>query len=370
MRSNAFKWLTVALAPLVSFGLLEGFFRYRAYVANRDTLAQAFFTPPEHGLGARTRFVDMIQAHPNDKIIYELRPDLDVFYKGSRITTNAQGFRGSEHPLRARKREITIVGIGASIMFGHGLSDGEEYPALLQAGLNWRYPGKHWRVINTGVPSYNVVMKVETLREKGLAYAPDLVLLGIASNNLDLPNYVRIPEDPLDAKHSFFLDFFVDRLARKREAEGRRATLARVDKDKLSWHESVPVSSDKIPPAYRDLVGWEPFERALDELQALSREHGFEVIVFSNLEVDITSRMLREAAERGFHTVSLMDDLVAHMRELRPDEEFTLEAYAASELVVGNGDGHPSALQHKLAARRLLEDWQANGLIERLLAKP
>ncbi|MCZ6596652.1 MAG: hypothetical protein O7B99_03335 [Planctomycetota bacterium] len=365
---NRFKVLVTVLAPIVSLLLIEAGFRYRAWVRSKDTLSEAFSVPRDKPSFGRTRFLDIIQPNSNDSIIYELRPSLDVVYKGKPLRTNSHGFRGPEYDVEADEGTLTIVGIGASIMFGHGVGNGEEYSAILERELNRRVPAAKWRFVNTSAPSYNVVMKVETLRTKGLRFEPDLVILNIAGNNLELPNYVRLPEDPLDFKRSFLLDFFSGVRKREEETEKRDAVLARVDKSKLSWGAMVSTNPEEIPPSFRHLVGWDPFYAAMDHLKRLSEEHGFEVIVFTTLDLDITSKMLREGEARGFHAVSLMDDLVEYMEERDP-EGFSLERYAKSELVVSAGNLHPSVIQHRMAARRLLTEMQRLGVIERLLTR-
>ena len=93
------------------------------------------------------------------------------------MVTNSWGFRGPELSETAADGEITILGIGASNMFGDGVGNEDLYTGHLEVLLNERYPARKWRVINTAVPSYNVVMKVETLKEKGLRFDPDFVLL-------------------------------------------------------------------------------------------------------------------------------------------------------------------------------------------------
>ena len=58
---------------------------------------------------------------------------------------------------------------------------------LLVILLNAAYPQKTWEIINTGVPGYNTVMEVATMRAKGLALEPDIVILNVVTNDLNLP---------------------------------------------------------------------------------------------------------------------------------------------------------------------------------------
>jgi hypothetical protein len=310
----------------------------------------------------------VIRPNPNDKIVYEMLPNLKTEFAGRPLTTNSLGFRMPEFPRERQPGMITIVGLGGSIMFGHGVGDGEDFFSVMGGLLSNGHPERSWRCINTAVASYNVVTKVETLKEKGLQFEPDLVVLEIASNNLDLPNYIRVEEDPYDLSRSFILDYFAELRGIERESEARYAELALVDKPQLSWGSVVVTDPAKIPARYRDLVGWDPFYRALDELKQLSLEHGFEVVVVSHLDYDLVPRMLEAATERGFHVVLTQDEVDAWIKNVY-NEPFSIERFCKSDLVVSSENLHPSALLHTIIAKRLVYELWKQGLIDRLLEK-
>jgi hypothetical protein len=363
--------LFVTLAALfASLLLLELALRARAYVLNRETLAAAFASVPETAASARVRFRDIIQPNANDRIIFELRPNLDVFYKGAQLTTNSLGFRGGETARDAAPGTITIVGLGGSHMFGHGVADEDCYTVQLERLLRERHPERGWRVINTGVPTYGVVTKVEVLKEKGLAFEPDLVLLDVDRNNLDLPSYVRVEENPLALDRSFLFGFLRELEGRRRETDKRYAELAYVNNDqKRDWATRVKADPETVPERFRALLGWEPFYAAMDELARLGREHDFEVMTFAYLDLDINARLIEEAAKRGFHALSFMDRVEEHLRR-EYGEGFSVERYIHSDLVVSEANLHPSVLLHRFTAEWLLEELESRGVIERLLAKP
>lgn len=367
--SNAFKLAMVGLAPIAGALLLEVGIRCRAYLLNQETLSAALSAVDEESPNGRVRFRDIIRPSANDRIIFELRPELDVMYKGAHLRTNAYGFRGGEYPVKADAGTITILGLGGSHMFGHGVADEDVYTLHLERLLQERYPARKWRVINTGVPTYGVVTKVEVLKEKGLAFEPDLVLLDVDRNNLDLPSYIRIEEDPLDLGHSFLWDFWQELEGRQAETAKRYGNLAYVDnKTKLDWANRVKSDPHKIPPRFRGLVGWEPFYAAMDEFAVISRAHHFEVLTFAYLDLDINGRLIEESAKRGFHSVSFMERIEDHLQRTY-GEGFSVERYKQSDLVVSKSNLHPSVLLHRMTAEWLLEELEARGVIERLLAK-
>src|SRR5205085_10505957 len=107
-----------------------------------------------------------------------------------------------------------IVGIGDSYMFGQGVSDEESYLSLLQSSLRASRPGREWQALNLAVPGYNTVMEVATLRTVGLSFQPDVVVLEVVGNDLDLPNFIRTPAPVSSLRRSFVVDFLARRLAR------------------------------------------------------------------------------------------------------------------------------------------------------------
>ena len=360
--SSRTKLALLLLAPVIS---IEVAFRAHAWHRNNITLEAAFRLPDERPAGASARLIDIIQPSPNDRLIYELRPNLVDTYKEKAFTTSRDGFRSPDVPHEPAEGTLTIVGIGASIMFGQGVADDELYARLLEADLNELYPQRVWRFINTAVPSYNVVMKVETLVEKGLAFQPDLVLLNIASNNLSLPAYIRVEEDPTELGRSFILDFLRDLRARRDTTRRYEARLAHVKNRELSWRAMIQTDPASIPAEYRELVGWEPFHRAMDRLAELSVEHDFEVIVFANLEVDLTIGMLEAARERGFHVLTIHEQLREHLEA--SGRGINIDAYRTSALCVSPTDAHPSSLQHRMIADALLAKLEQVGTVERRL---
>ena len=361
-----FKAAALVAAPLVALALIEGGFRYRAYRLNQDTLGAAFSVIEETSSDGRVRFRDIIRPHPSERIVYDLRPNLETEYKGAPLATNKWGLRDGERELEAPAGTITIVGLGASDMFGHGVGNADLYTLHLERLLNERHPARGWRVINMAVPSYNAVMEVATLAHKGLEFRPDFVLLHIASNHLDLPNYIRVHEDPLRLDQSFFLGFLREMRSSRLETEKRFGELAAVTKSELGWSRATDPS--KIPPSFRGLVGWEPFYGALDDLADLGRRHGFEVLVFAHLDVGVTPRMIKQAASRGFHALTFIDDVVAHLDSHYGEGGFTEERYTRSDLAASASNSHPSPLLHQLLAQWILREMEARGIVERLLA--
>ena len=107
MNTDSLKKAVLLASPLVGLLVAECWFRFRAWTMNRDTLADAFTVvsaePRGDGEDGRVRFRDIIRPSGNDRVIYELRPDLDTTYKGGALSTNSRGLRSPRCP-SARSR--------------------------------------------------------------------------------------------------------------------------------------------------------------------------------------------------------------------------------------------------------------------------
>lgn len=381
MASSRRKKALVALASTgFALVLAEGVARYDVHRRNQSVMETALanrkqLEPTEpHQLG------NIIQMTPNDKIVYELRPNLPgVKFKRRKVTTNSLGFRGPEVE-QTRDNTKTILFIGDSILFGHGVGDNELFSINMQQRLQNNYPDTHWRVINTGVPGYNTVMEVETLRTKGLQFEPDLVILSIVPNDLALPRYIRDEEDVLDLSRCFLLELF---RAGTQGAQDQRGDTARAGLDPRLAHVNTqgveqevlggsPLTiAETVPERFRPLIGFESYLRALDELQAMQDEHGFELITFVTIETELQDKMVLASQERGWPHVRLMPEIQKHMAENYDGQQYhpvQQDPYKNSDLVVSFDNPHPSALQHRMAGLKLFSELRALGVIERLTA--
>jgi lysophospholipase L1-like esterase len=279
--------------------------------------------------GGNGRWLQALQVVPDERICYRLAADVDGFFdmggRRVRFQTNSAGFRGPEWSREKPPGTVRIVGIGDSVMMGWGVEESECYLSRLIAELNRdhdrdragadggggggaevRYEG-----INLAVGGYNTVQEVATLRTVGLAFQPDIVILGLVTNDASGIIYRGAPASPLTLSRSFL-------------------------RDALVLHEGAGW-----PPAHG---GWEEFRAALEELAAMQRAQGFRVVAVSDLSTDQTGRMLGLASQLGFETVDLAPVLKQRVRErgLKP---------SALQL---EKDPHPSPLAHELIAAELV----------------
>ncbi len=97
-----------------------------------------------------------------------------------RLSSNSRGLRGSaEHAVEKPPGVLRIAVLGDSFSFGEDVDDAETYASQLERLV----PGSE--VLNLGIHGYGHDQMLLYLREEGLRYRPDVVLLGFVQ--LDVP---------------------------------------------------------------------------------------------------------------------------------------------------------------------------------------
>ena len=227
--------------------------------------------------GARASLGELIRPSRNPEIVYELAPDLRVSFLGAPLSTSHAGFRDRDYSLEKPAGSFRILGLGDSIMFGWGVGDGEDYLSLLEARLEAARVGRPVEILNMAVPGYNSVMEVATLREKGLRYAPDLVIVGLCGNDASLPNFLQAPPELLAFDRSFLVDFVRSRFDDRDEDDETSGLVGRPVK--AGWRPTRTEDAALVPARYAHMVGLPAFRRAMEELRQLSETHRFEVLL-------------------------------------------------------------------------------------------
>ena len=92
------------------------------------------------------------------------------------------GYRGVDFPRRKEAGEFRVLYVGDSFTYGHNVADDETLPAQLEAQLTTVCDRA--RVINAGLSGSTIVGEDE-MALRGLAVAPDLVVLMYHENDID-----------------------------------------------------------------------------------------------------------------------------------------------------------------------------------------
>ncbi|OGV46546.1 MAG: hypothetical protein A2X46_06325 [Lentisphaerae bacterium GWF2_57_35] len=215
----------------------------------------------------------IVRLSPNKRLAYELMPDLNMPFGGRRVKTNADGMRDDvNYPKEKAPGTVRILGIGDSGMFGWNMAQGDEYLSILRKNLQQR-PGRY-EVMNLAVPGYNTFQELEILRFRGLAYRPDIVVVGWCDNDFGAPFFLVRQKDfrGRDVSYLYHLLF------------NRKEFQRLIKPEVLKSSEIDPAYVDPVVVEYARVSG---VKKAMEELKALSEQQDFKLLVYGPMGKDI-----------------------------------------------------------------------------------
>lgn len=118
-----------------------------------------------------------LQASAVPGLLFEHRPGA-CFDAGVPVRINALGLRGGEVARAPAQGVRRVLVVGDSVAFGWGVREEDTFSRVLEAGLDQA------EVLNAGVVHYDTRQERLWLEARGLALAPDLVVLIYCHNDL------------------------------------------------------------------------------------------------------------------------------------------------------------------------------------------
>jgi lysophospholipase L1-like esterase len=268
----------------------------------------------------------------NPKIGFEPIPHLDsseasVQYFGYRGLSNSMGFRDYEHEIQKAPGAKRIIVIGDSVTAGLWIKKDEDvFAAKLEKKL--QSTGPNLDVLNFGVSGYNTQQEVAMLKEKGLRYAPDLVILAYCLNDRwqdDGGVYFHLLEE--SKQHEEVQHHSVPSVI-------RTSALFRFMRYRVlpSFGYTLPKPETRDPKVF----GEDTVDESFGVLEEISNQYGFQVlvVVFPELEgidkgeteypsTEEHQRTQQLAERHGFQFL----DLLTAMRECKENNPKRLIAF-------------------------------------------
>lgn len=286
------------------------------------------------------RFVK--QLREEEVVATTIEPGLDERFAGVRIVANDLGFRGPGVERERSPGVKRVMVLGDSIAFGWGVEAEEMFGARLAELL--RGDGVEIEVMTCAVCSWNTRTQYEFLRNIGVDYRPDLVLLNVVENDLEVKRSGRtgIPRDVLEAK----------RHREKSALQNAREDVWRafVKNTWVGAHvQHFARLRREAGVTQPDSPGWWDARLALDGIVDLCRERGIELLVYFYSS--------DEKLARGHDPFPLyrahLDARGVPVHTL-PHEVITERAYHNSVI-----DVHPNALGHESIATEMARELRA-----------
>jgi len=268
----------------------------------------------------------IIEFSENQKLVYELQPHLNMEFGHKTLRTNSRGMRSDkEYSEEKPEGTLRIIGMGDSGMFGWGVEQGEDYMSVLDDNLNNRNDGIRYEVLNMSVPGYNTSLEVEAFIYKGLAFNPDIVVVGWCENDHQLPFFMLEAENFHRTDISFLNMYLFRRKDIADVVAGRKISSLR-DYDR-----------EKVVDDIKDNTGMDGVRRALTRLQEISREKSFRLIVLGPLKTNIKD-ILNELGIEYFNTFEKINasdypkEYAVHFMHPRPGGHAVIAGKFAEDL--------------------------------------
>lgn len=282
-------------------------------------------------------FGDLVPNQDGHWVIWHHRP--------YHVQTNSSGLRNVEE---AKKGAFRILAVGDSQTFGPYLANEDTWPAWTEYYLRQRAGASNGvQVFNAGIAGYTIIDELAYLREKGVAFKPSLVVLGVFENDLndlrkEKDGTVQRPANPVSS-----------RIGNALKAVGRSSALVGLAESMKSQFQLAaagvdtrradvgaasvdPLKPEVLAARYRELFG---------ELVALLKMNGIPLaVVFipSAGEIQSVGKSQMETLIRDLtreHGVSYLNATLPMRAVEDPDVRFFLlqRGNAKERAWVGNG---------------------------------
>ena len=136
------------------------------------------FVPVGH-VGPIVTVKDPVMGKRIKKSFHTVRvhPDFTMTF-----TSNSLGFRGPEPDSPPTD---SVLFIGDSFTMGYGVSDGEEFPALIKAMFDMTFGKNAISVVNTGMGDNGNGRWIKLLRDEAAQFKPRLIVLQVLDNDYE-----------------------------------------------------------------------------------------------------------------------------------------------------------------------------------------
>ncbi len=200
--------LFFVLIAFLTFLLLE--FAFRLILLGRNTFSIEK-TNSVHNIGLS----GMLQPSEYPEILFELKPNLDTYFKLTSFKTNSHGLRDKEYEVSKPDNSFRVAIIGDSMTLPEGVEIGDAFHSLLEERLNTEERGINYEFINFAVGGYFLNQYWAVIKYKVQEYDPDLVIVAFCPYNDHIIPPDKIFEQPFVAKdktYPFFRSFVVDQI--------------------------------------------------------------------------------------------------------------------------------------------------------------
>ena len=339
------RWIRITRESLFFVGvllvLLEIFCRVMGLGRPLEALRVDTVIPGPEGVMERTDFGYIPQA----TVVSEYASDpRGYFGPGNRVSHghNALGLRDELHPVAKPEGELRILGLGDSYLWGQGVRTEDLLLTRLEVELEGDFPGT-LQTVNTAVPSMNTWWQLASLKDQGLAYAPDLVTLFFVAN--DVEDQVWDQGQQVEAFRAYTL------MAFEEDALSRWSRLWRFVRGQyIRFVQGRRFIEDRMGHFQPDSDQWRSCQTALLQMKERLDQEDIPFLlvilpIFFQLDDDYPFQSIHDVVSEYATSIGIE---VLDLRSAFP-------GYSGPELWVHPTDHHPNEIAHRLAAKAVAD---------------
>jgi lysophospholipase L1-like esterase len=280
-----------------------------------------------------------------------------------RYSTNSHALRGPEIQPIKPPGTLRVLAAGDCVAFGVGVADHETWPAVLEALLAERMPGREIEVINAGLPGVLPMEITQRLRDEWMAFEPDLVLFAPGTESALGPEHTgadggvrnRLEEH----EYQRLLDFYRDALRQAADSSRQRG-----------------IGLVYVTPTFNSF-GWPDIERWVQRMHEVGEEQGVPVLDSWALIRQLEARegLVFEDAGAVHRLLSFQGGQREVLFEtpfegqdnryhVAPEIYRWLDEHPEVELAYGIDENHPNARGQRAIAQAMFQLIEAEGLLE------
>lgn len=301
----------------------------------------------------------------DDILDYRVPPNIKrTTAYGYLYETNSKGWRDHEYAYEKTEDTFRIVIIGDSVLNGHGVRTEEIYAKYLERRLNGNSESKKYEVIMLSIGALNTIQEAHLLRQEGVKYDPDLVIVGYVLNDPSSGFSLRRRLEKNKKEHSLYLRI-------RRSLKQSALLLHSYDAlEKFASRLGIQFGNEKFTlkvtntdqnyyeSLHKDEKSWQRVVEGLTQISKTAKSKDIPVIVaifpiFFQMDsyrwADVHAKVTEESQSHGMYVLDLLSFY-------QPLDEITIRR--------GPGDYiHPNAKGHEVAGEAIFSFLSDNNLL-------
>jgi hypothetical protein len=267
--------------------------------------------------------IDMVD---DPEIYYELKPNIDEYFKGVKLRTNSVGIADQEYPREKPEDTLRIAVVGSSWSMASGVPTDKSYHAILEEQLKLNPDLKAVEFINFSVEYYSLREIVAVTKQRVLDWDPDIILVAVTFTTASLVWDGILVDRELPPKNNPFFDSFA-----------LRALASAVG---LTLGASMDTRRESLGPFGMNMLR-EQLTRSMREINAVARPRGIQTMLLWLAFEELQGLMLEnlEVFEEESGMILMRGDLP--LLGTKAEQE---------RLRISRFDRHPNELAHQKIA--------------------